>query len=670
MFSFTKIIRLYKIFTTGFALFFILTSLKGQKLGEGEFDRYEIEKVTDGDFAIPDSVYEKEDGAIYLYRLGRAKLDFGVNLEVICDYTIQERILVLNDNGKEMADQVISLFKGNDNEKSISHVKGKVYNLTNGKIEVTKLKNADWQVEDYNDELNLVRFTFKNVKAGSIIELEYTIHDPFWFGLDDWEIQLDSPVLHSQFQISYPANFGYKILKMGNHPLHQSQSFTKRVALGAGAAVNSYEEVNYLFSAKNIPALRPEPIMDSPENYRARIMAELHYIDPVGTGDRNFFYNNWEASVDDYYDEGTNRRFYDVRSKKQLVDVENPKSYTQEGLIVAIYKAVQSRLSSNGSNGGIVMSRKPKDFLFTKQASDCEINMFMIAALRQNGVDAFPLLYSLRKYERVLTEFPIFTQFNSLMAIVYVGDGYMLLDASNPSLQPGEISEKSYNGEGLAAEIKNPRWYPMKGINPTYRRSTVDLRELKEDSVLGKMRISLSGLYAYRVKQFLLKNNAEKLETYFSLADGVSLTYDGNEMDKAKGELYINFTIKVALEEYGDSYIFPAVLVEPLTDNPFDKEERKYPIVYPDNWEEKYTCILRLDPEKFDIEVPESKNLILPGKDAEFSFSSSYNFGNLIVRSGVTMNKNRFLQNAYESLRTFYDQVAEAHGEYVEVQKL
>jgi hypothetical protein len=647
------------------ALFLFTTGLSAQNT---DFEPYEIQKVTEADFSVPDSLYEEEDGAIYLYRLGQAKLEYGVR-NVSCVYTVRERLLILNNTGQELADKKIWLVVGDKDAQTLSQVKGTVYNLVDGNIEKEKLKNSDWQIEKYNDFRNVAQLTFKNVKVGSIVELEYNFHDPFWFKMDDWNLQCDYPVIYSEFQVSYPANFGYKILKLGNHPLSNSKNWQKRIVNGVGVAANyDYDEVNYLFSAENIPALRPEPVMDSPENYRATILTELHYIDPIGVGERQFFYNNWMEAVDEYYEEGTNQRFLDTDQLDGAFSIDESSAYTQLDLISEIYNQVRQRLGSNGRGGSIVMDQRPKDILRSNTATDCEINMILMSALRSNGIEAFPFLYSQRKYKTVLSGFPLITQFNSLLVIAYVDDGYVLLDASDPTLTPGEIQEDAYNGEGLAAEPKKPRWYPLKSIAPTHQRCSIELTELGENSVIGTMKIRLTGIYAERLRDYSLVHSAEELNDYFTLTDGATAKLTESNLDKKRTEVELTFEIEVPLEKYEDSYIFPAVIVEQISDNPFDKKDRKYPVVFPDQWQEDYTCLLRLDADKYHIEVPKSRNLILPEKDAELMFTSSYNFGSLVVRSSVKMNQNRLDQQKYPSLRTFYDEVAAAQSSFIEIQ--
>ena len=643
--------------------------LMGQTNEQAEFKAMVVEKVAVEDFEVPDSLYTDEDGAIYLHKIGISKSEFSSRGVPQLTLNVRSRILILNDKGLELADKAISLYVGEKDSQTISGVKGRVYNLKDGNIDVYKLKSTDWQIDRYDDERKLVRLSFRNVKQGSIIDLEYTIHDPYVFRMDDWYFQLDQPVIYSEYRVSYPSNFSYKILKLGIHPLDQSKSFYKRVRIGGGGLASlEYDEMNYLFSAKNVPSLKREPHMDSPENYRAMILTEIHFFDPYDGGEREFFYKNWFDSVNNYAESGKNERFYEFQGMGVYFDVDG-EGLSEEEIISDVYNQVRSAVRTNGERGSIVMDRKPLDIISSGSASDSEINMLLMSALRKNKIEAYPFLYSRRTSKRVLSEFPIFSQFNALMVLAYIGDSYLLLDASDMTLTPGEISENSYNGEGLVAQPDKPRWYPLASKMPSVQRCTIELTELAESNIKGELRVTLSGVYADRVRHFLEHSNQDELGDYFSLSDGVELNYVDGNINEYADNVEMSFQVLIALEKFNDSFVFPAITIEPIVNNPFDNEIRRYPIVYPDYWEEHYTCLLKLDAEKYDVEVPESKKLILPDKSAELIFSSAYNYGSLIVRSSVRINKDRFDQSEYPSLRTFYDQVSLAQSSFIEIKQ-
>ena len=77
-------------------------------------------------------------------------------------------------------------------------VKGYTYNVVNGKVEKTKLGKDQIFKEDITDFSKRMKVTMPNVKAGSVIEISYTIISKLWAYLRDWNFQKDIPVLQSE----------------------------------------------------------------------------------------------------------------------------------------------------------------------------------------------------------------------------------------------------------------------------------------------------------------------------------------------------------------------------------------------------------------------------------------------------------------------------------------
>ena len=79
------------------------------------------------------------------------------------------------------------------------------YNLENGKVVETKLDVKSNVFKDKIDKNRVVKkFTFPNVKEGSIIEFEYTLVSDFLNNLQPWEFQGAYHRLWSEYNLSLP----------------------------------------------------------------------------------------------------------------------------------------------------------------------------------------------------------------------------------------------------------------------------------------------------------------------------------------------------------------------------------------------------------------------------------------------------------------------------------
>lgn len=120
-----------------------------------------------------------------------------------------KRAHILNKNGYDIADVSISLYTNGQMEEDLENLKAVTYNLENGKLVETKLdvKNAVFK-DKINKNWVVRKFTFPNIKAGSIIEYEYKVKSDFIFNLQPWEFQGAYPRLSpaSRRAASRPAS--------------------------------------------------------------------------------------------------------------------------------------------------------------------------------------------------------------------------------------------------------------------------------------------------------------------------------------------------------------------------------------------------------------------------------------------------------------------------------
>ena len=143
----------------------------------------------------------------------------------------------------DAANVSISLYADGDAEEELNKLKAVTYNLENGKVVETKL---DVKASVFKDKISknrvVKKFTFPNVKEGSIIEYEYTITSDFLQNLQPWEFQGAYPRLWSEYNLALPEFLGYVFLTRGykkydiNDKKLRSESFTILDSRGIGAS--------------------------------------------------------------------------------------------------------------------------------------------------------------------------------------------------------------------------------------------------------------------------------------------------------------------------------------------------------------------------------------------------------------------------------------------------
>ncbi|WP_128546497.1 DUF3857 domain-containing protein [Larkinella soli] len=107
------------------------------------------------------------------------------------------------------------------------------------------------------------RFTLPAVKEGSVIEFRYLIESDFFHEFREWHFQQEIPVRWSKYNFNMVPGIEYRIL------------FQEFEQLAVDKTQRTPGGIKYQWAMKNVPALREEPYMSSPENYHSRVWFEL-----------------------------------------------------------------------------------------------------------------------------------------------------------------------------------------------------------------------------------------------------------------------------------------------------------------------------------------------------------------------------------------------------------
>ena len=241
--------------------------------------------VTEADFAK--TVYEVDSNAhaVVLADIGSTDIEGNTKGWFSLVYKHYKRVHILNKNGYDIADVSISLYTSGSDEEQLDKLKAVTYNLENGKVVETKLdvKNSVFK-DKINKNFVVKKFTFPNVKEGSIIEFEYTITSDFLRNLQPWEFQGAYPRLWSEYNLTLPAFFHYVFLTQGylDYDINDRKTgrTTYNVAISEGTGATERVRVEseftkYRWVIKNAPALKEEAFTSTVNNYTAKIEFQL-----------------------------------------------------------------------------------------------------------------------------------------------------------------------------------------------------------------------------------------------------------------------------------------------------------------------------------------------------------------------------------------------------------
>ena len=649
----------------------------GQDVKFGKIDRQELESTHyDGDSSAAAVVLHRSVQYRYAYRQGDG-------FQLMRD--VHERIKIFDNSAYDYATVTETLYTSRNGQETISSMRGLTYNLTGGEVTEDKIRKSDILTESYNEYYNREKFTMPNVREGSVIEYEYTVTSPFAFSLDEIVLQYDIPIARQDIRIAIPEFYEFKPQVKGYLPLDPKYSrvqdkidytvtSTDRTNNG-GNATMSRREYPYVtnvteFNMNNVPALREEPFVNAMDNYRASVNYELLWVQYPGEARENYS-TTWEKVIDRIQD--SDRFGSQLRRsnyfKDALAGILKPEMSEAEKA-AAVYRHVQNHMNWNGL-AGYMTDKGVKTAYEEKAGNVADINLMLVSMLREAGLNANPVLLSTR--DNGVPMFPTRDGFNYVIAQVQVGEGSVLLDASDKFTEPNIIPIRALNWFGRAIDPSGE--HP--GLNiipsrPSEETTMINLEFSENGSFSGQLRNSIKDYRAYRYRQqFAGLSDDDYREAIQNRNEGMAvseLSRDHLKIGRPVQET-LKFTIADAWSEAGDKIYFNPMSVWAERENPFKEEARKYPVDFAYPYQEKYMVNIAL-PEGYRVEsLPESVAFSLDQDMGAFRYQIQSNGASLQLLVQVGMNHAVIPATYYAGLREFFETIVQKESEQVVLTK-
>ena len=560
---------------------------------------------------------------------------------------VQVKIKIYKKEGYRYADFEEEYYCGYHPDNLIFYDEA-TYNLVNGKVEKTKVKNEGEFKEQKSKYYKSKKVSFSNVKEGSIIEYRYIKTTYNIAELDEFFLQQEIPVDYVQYRVEAPEDFEYNRTVGGYLTPHVED----QIVSGNGG---NYKASRSTFEMTDVPAMKDENYVDNIDNYRSRVRYELSiYRSSKGV---ETFATTWEVVVNKIYDNEDFGR--EVEKTGYFEEDLNPiagASMTRDEKIAAIFSYVQSRMNWNeyvgySCNDGVKTAYK------NKVGNCAEINLMLVAMLRYAGIDANPVLVSTRK--NGITTYPSRTAFNYVVAAVEIPNDIILLDATSKNTMPGILPKRALNWtgrvirkNGSSAEVAlSPSKLSKEVIS---LMATID----GDGKITGKIRDQYADYNAYFFRENYIGVAQE------SYLENLEKRYGGMEISDYKIENALDHLMPVTetysfshsnmVEKIGDKMYFSPMLFFSDNENPFLQEKREYPVDFVFPRQDKYSITLAL-PDGYVVEsVPEATLLSMESGIGSFKFNISATGTKLQMSVMQDINYAPINSIYYETLKNFY----------------
>ena len=615
--------------------------------------------VTSAD--LETNFYEKDStaNALVLYEYGNSYVDdrdFRLKTE------IKKKIKIFNKQGFNKATIQIYLYNKDRRREKVTNIMATTYNVENGLVTKTQLNENDIIEEVYNENNSIIKFTFPNLKEGSVINYSYMIDSPFMFKYKEWDFQEDIPKLYSEYNTSIPGNWEYNIRLVGYLNLTNMEESIEKTCLevGNGGKANC---INTIYRMKDIPAFIMEDFMTTKENYLSRLEYELKTFKDF-RGLTNNYTKTWKTVHSE------------IKSDKNLGKQLGNNSYTKELLpsnitdeldvlkkATDIYKYVQTNYTWN-EKYSIWNDVSVKDLINNKSGKVSEINMLLYNLLESQDFDVTPVLISTRDNGLPTKLYPVISDFNYLIVQIKINDNTYLLDATDKYLAFGQLPFRCLNQYGHLLDFKtNGSWIDLNPTNITTTHYRVDLKLEDNDILLGKINANTTGYHALPIKKKYYDNKIDYLKKYKEKYHSIIfLNHTVSSEDKTSYEFLEEFEIEYQAENIGGNLYINPFLFKLMDENPFKLQERTYPIDF--GFKDTYLYTLKIDlNENYDVlETPEDLNIGLPNNKGLLIFTTKVVDNSILMYFKFNFKEAIYNPDYYESLKMFM-------GTIIDVQK-
>jgi len=569
---------------------------------------------------------------------------------------VHTKIKVLDAKNFEEATVLISFYKGEEDKERVTHLKAITHN---GQVKTYLKKEAVFEINK-TENWHQKRFTFPNVKDGSILEYSYQIESPYFLYFGDWEFQGKLPKIYSEFVSEMPGNYVYRRSLIGNQKLDINEvSLKKKCFVVSNITQKADCEVG-LYAMYDIPAFKEEAYMLSSKNYISRLDFELkEYIKFSGK----------EVELTDKWSDVDKEFKRDKDLGKQLKNKPYFESKLPTGVFTltnnlekakTVYYFIQDHFSWNGKQR-ILSDIRVKKAFEKRIGNSSEINLSLINALEAVGLNAKIVLLSTRDNGLPGRLYPVLTDFNYAIVILKIDGVDYLLDATNKLTPFGILPFKTLNSYGRVLDFKEGSyWQTIKPHlkNITYLNAQLEIDENAE--ITGKVIETYTGYKAITQRKELKKNDLEAYLNFkeSTINEGTINNYTNENSDAIDKNFKETYNISIETETNGNTiFLYPFFLKSFYSENPFKLNTRIYPIDFGYPTSNTYLLSLDLNDLYTVSALPKNKIVKLAGEAGECSVLYNEANGKLNIRFSLKLNHYQYDPKAYESLKDFFNKV-------------
>jgi hypothetical protein len=622
------------------ALTLFTISVKAQTIKTEISDVKPYGSVDTSELLLKQCDFEKDANAMVLF--DKADISISWNGEV--KFVRHKRIKIFNDGGKDEADIELDYFD------KITDVVAETINLSGGKVEYTQVDPKLILKKKLDNTFKKLVVSFPDVRAGSVIEIQYTWKLNSLISIPPWFFQTDIPVSYSSVNVEMDNGNKIKLETIVNQPLAADTTFS----------INHGNGTKKIVALKKVHSFVREPDMTP-------VFANLQRV--------NFKSQvNWWRRAN--FELVLNRHFggqlyFPLKNEKVIIKKADSIK-NNDAKINSIFTLVKDSMQFNGINR-IYVDDAAQDAWVNKKGSSTEINLILCRLLKSAEIEASPMLVSTPDYGVADPTVESLLEYNKCVVMIPLDTThYYVLDASNKHNVYNRIPVELLNTAGFIILYKKDYGivYLRDGV-PSQQLVSVKADILANGKINGTVDVASNSYNKdVELKDYnkLGKEDYNKLiingDNNLNISD---LTMDNMETDSLPLEQHFKFNLNLQSADANYIYFTPCMFT--LESNPFTSEKRYSDIDFDYNKVYTITGTYTI-PQGYKIEaLPQSQSLSLADKSMSIKRVLEENNGVIQLRYSISRKKQFYPKREYSSLRDFYKKMHEMLNEQIVLKK-
>jgi hypothetical protein len=644
-------------------LLFLILLLPFCGFGQAIFPYFE--KITDEDLQM--SIYHKDTSAaaIYLMNYGKARYD-EIKKKPCFYYDHHYQIKILNKSAFDEADVTLYFFK----KRPIENLKAVIHFFENGEHKSTPV--TEFFTEEISKYIHAYKFSFPNVKEGTVIEYCYTTIGNAIALPNDFYFQKKHPVKHGEYHFIFSSKEDYQML----NPDLKFNEFDYRKFPMTKQLKTTRELTEYWWKAFDIPGLPDEPFVYNLMDYRHRIRLQITQFNENNKTGPNKYKHEWISLAVDF--ESVLDRIYEYyRPTPTIHKIIKPlkeqitASTSDLDKLKILYDYTQNTVEWNEEYARF-LTRTIEDTYKEKEGTSADINLFLFRLLKHYGMEVHPIIVSSRKNGRIHKEYPFIEQFDHLILQVKVFDKYLIIDASDKTYPYDLLPEKSLSEEGFLMN-KNKSTFILLTMDKAEHQQLVEATITPSGSIQGKMRTIYTNYAAHDIRKVYEEIGLEKYKTnYFKASSDFQIfSLEMKNLEDKNQELVenIDFEINDVTQSTGNLIYCNSLLGIDAIDHPFTAQNRHLPIEIPYPSLKKNIIKITI-PENYSVEsLPEEVQIDLPQSGGQYTFNVTQKDNIIAITSTLYVKRLHFSVAEYKEIQDFFNKIVVAESSQIVLKK-